>query len=112
MSLRTLNGSLGMKQSRSNPFRTPSVSFDYGPVIEAMARCREEVERLTLEYGNRTPVRREAEAVLADLDGLGKLLPVTRKSVLRQCGACTRRDKLIRQAVKELLRTEPNGPDN
>ena len=64
-----------MPTSRSNPFRTPPVNFDYEPVIETMAQCREEVERLKREYGERLPMRREAEAVLHDIDALAKLLP-------------------------------------
>ena len=64
-----------MPRSRSNPFRTPPVSYDYGPLIEAMALCREQVERLTRECGNRLPLRREAEAVVHKIDALSKLLP-------------------------------------
>ena len=62
-----------MPRSRSNPFRTPPVSFNYEPVTEALARCREEVERLKRECGERLPLRREA--VLHHIDALAKLLP-------------------------------------
>ena len=63
-----------MPRSRSNPFRTPPVSYDYGPVIEAMALCREEVEQLKRQCGERLPMRREAEALLHYIDALAKLL--------------------------------------
>ena len=52
-----------------------SVAFDYGPAVDAMAHYREELERLLRECGNRTPLHREAPAVIADIDGLSKLLP-------------------------------------
>jgi hypothetical protein len=64
-----------MKRSRSDPFRLPAVSYDYGPLIVAIAACREEIEKLTRECGNRTPLYREAQAALVDIDGLAKLLP-------------------------------------
>ena len=66
---------MSRSSSRSNPFRTPSINYDYGPLIEVMAQCREEVERLTRECGYRAPLRREAEAVVLDLDALARLLP-------------------------------------
>jgi hypothetical protein len=64
-----------MARSRSDPFRLPAVSYDYEPLIGALAECRAEVERLVRECGNRTPLSREAQAVIADIDGLAKLLP-------------------------------------
>lgn len=65
-----------MARSRSDPFKTPSPAYNYEPVIEAMAACREQVLKLSRECGNRTPLQSEATAVLADLEGLAKLLPV------------------------------------
>ena len=72
-----------MSRSRSNPFRMPPVSYDYGPVIEALALCRERVVLLTRECGDRLPMRREAEAVLHDIDALVKQLPDDAESRIR-----------------------------
>jgi len=60
-----------MKRSRVYPFSLPAVSYHY----EAMATCRDQVERLSRECGERTPIRYEAEAVIMDIDALGRLLP-------------------------------------
>ena len=64
-----------MPRSRSNPFKTPAVDYKYDPLIEAMALCRERLVLLTRECGDRLPMRREAEAVIHDIDALSKLLP-------------------------------------
>ena len=64
-----------MPRSRSNPFRQPSVDYDYEPLIQALKECRERAVHLTRECGNRLPLNREAEAVIHDIDALAKLLP-------------------------------------
>ena len=66
---------MSRSSSKSNPFRTPPINYDCETLIRAMAQCREEVERLTRECGYRAPLRREAEAVVLDLDALAKPLP-------------------------------------
>jgi len=53
-----------MKRYRSNSFRTPPVSCEHGLLIEAMTLCREKVADLRREWGERHPMRRDAEAVL------------------------------------------------
>ena len=62
-------------KSRSTAFKTPHVGYNYEPLIEALARCREEVVRLQRECGNRTPIHHEAQAVIFDVEALAKLLP-------------------------------------
>ena len=64
-----------MPRSKYNPFKTPPVNYDYGPVVDALALCRERVTLLIRECGDRLPMRREAEAVIHDIDALAKLLP-------------------------------------
>ena len=64
-----------MTRSRYNAFRQPPVSYNYEPLIETLARCREEVERLMRECGDRTPLRHQAQAVILDVEALGRLLP-------------------------------------
>ena len=64
-----------MSRSRSTAFKTPHVGYNYEPLIEALARCREEALRLKRECGDRTPIHHEAQAVIFDVDALAKLLP-------------------------------------
>lgn len=60
---------------RAHAFRQPPVSYDYNPLIETLARCREEVVRLKCECGDRTPLCHQAEAVTLEIEALAKLLP-------------------------------------
>ena len=56
-------------------FKTPSIAYDYEPLIAALARCREEVVRLQRECGYRTPLNHECQAVVMSVEALAKLLP-------------------------------------
>ena len=86
--------------SRSVAFKTPPVSCNYTPLIGALARCREEVERLRRECGDRRSIHHDAHAMIFDVDALAKLLPagvaerVIPKSVSHatQSTGATRRD--------------------
>ena len=56
---------------RAHDFRQPPVSYDYQPLIQSLALCRQEVERLKRECGDRTPLRHQAEAVARRCSGPG-----------------------------------------
>lgn len=62
-----------MSRSRSTAFKTPPITYDYEPLIAALARCREEVVRLQCECGHRTPLHDESQAVIMDVEALAKL---------------------------------------
>lgn len=64
-----------MSRSRNTAFKIPPITYDYDPLIKALARCREEVVRLQRECGYRTPIHHETQAVIMDVDALAKLLP-------------------------------------
>ncbi len=65
----------GMANSNYSSFTMPSPNYDFDPLIEALARVREQIELLQLDCGNRTPLYRAAMATLLDIDGLARLLP-------------------------------------
>jgi hypothetical protein len=44
-------------------------------VATSLAACWEPADKKTRECGNRTPVHREAQAAIVDIDKLAKILP-------------------------------------
>lgn len=64
-----------MSRSRSTAFKTPPITYDSEPLVQALVRCREELVRLQRECGYRVPLYDECQAVLMDVDALAKLLP-------------------------------------
>ena len=64
-----------MPRSRAHPYREPPITYDYRQLIRALTQSREEAVRLTRECGPSLPLRRQAEALVFDIDALSKFLP-------------------------------------